>query len=50
MKTITIAASVAADNKLIVRQDTLRFLPVLAPRTKKTTAQAQNPSGCNDFL
>ena len=35
MKTITVAASVVADNKLIVRHDTLRFLPVLAPRTKK---------------
>ena len=35
MKTITVAASVVADNKLIVRQDTLRFLPVLSPRTKK---------------
>ena len=35
MKTITVAASVVADNKLIVRHDTLRFLPVLSPRTKK---------------
>ena len=35
MKTITVAASVVADNKLIVRYDTLRFLPVLSPRTKK---------------
>ena len=37
MKTITVAASVVADNKLIVRHDTLRFLPVLAPRTNKQT-------------
>lgn len=35
MKTITVAASVVADNKLIVRHDTLRFLPVLSSRTKK---------------
>ena len=35
METITVAASVVADNKLIVRYDTLRFLPVLSPRTKK---------------
>ena len=35
METITVAASVVADNKLIVRHDTLRFLPVLSPRTKK---------------
>ncbi len=35
METITVAASVVADNKLIVRHETLRFLPVLSPRTKK---------------
>ena len=34
METITVAAYVVADNKLIVRHDTLRFLPVLSPRTK----------------